>query len=152
MAVTIVVAVGPGGVIGSGGRMPWHIPEDLRHFRELTMGHTLVMGRRTFEGIGKPLDGRRNIVLTREAGWHPEGVEVARSLEEALSMSEDVFVIGGGEVFRQAMPLADRIYLSHIEGEWTGDTYFPPIDSTQWRETGREPHEGFEVIVYEKND
>lgn len=150
MAVTIVVAVGQGGVIGSGGRMPWNIPEDLRRFREITMGHTVAMGRRTFESIGRPLDGRRNIVLTRDVGWHCEGVETARSLEEAMGMSDDIFVIGGGEIYRQAMPLAHKIYLTCVEGEWSGDTFFPPVDDAIWRAVSREKHKGFEFIVYEK--
>jgi dihydrofolate reductase len=145
--VTIVVAVGSGGVIGADGRMPWHLPEDLRHFRALTLGHTVVMGRRTFESIGRPLDGRRNIVLTRQPEWHHEGVETARSLEEALALSDDVFVIGGGEVYREAMPLADRIYLTRVEGTWVGDTFFPTIDPAAWEEISCERHEGFEWCV-----
>lgn len=153
--ISIIVAVAANGVIGAQGKMPWHIPEDLRRFRTLTLGHAVIMGRRTFESIGRPLDGRRNVVLTRQAGWRADGVEVAGSLAGALEITAgdgEVFVIGGGEVYREALPLADRIYLTRVDCAPAGDVFFPHIDDGQWREVHTERREGFEFVEYVRID
>ncbi|MBR4851745.1 MAG: dihydrofolate reductase [Tidjanibacter sp.] len=142
--VSLIVAVAKNGVIGTGGTMPWHITEDFAHFKAVTLGHSVVMGRKTYESIGRPLPRRRNIVITRNAELSIEGCEMATSLEAALAMcegEEEVFVIGGGEIYRQAMPLADKLYITHVGIEVEGDTCFPDIDPTVWREVCREDFE-----------
>lgn len=139
--ISLIVAVAENGIIGTGGTMPWHITEDFRHFKEVTLGHSVVMGRKTYESIGRPLPRRRNIVITRNANLAIEGCEMAGSLEAALTMcegEEEVFVIGGGEIYRQAMPLADRLYITHVGVSVEGDTRFPDILPEVWREVSRE--------------
>jgi dihydrofolate reductase len=141
--VTLVAAVAENGVIGRAGRLPWRLPADLRHFRRLTTGHTVVMGRRTQEEIRRPLAGRRNIVLTRRPGFRAEGFEVAGSLEAALALAAgepEVFVIGGGEVYCEALPRADRMVLTHVHAAVEGDTRFPAFDPAGWRVVGEELH------------
>lgn len=140
--ISLIVAVAENGIIGTGGTMPWHITEDFRHFKEVTLGHSVVMGRKTYESIGRPLPRRRNIVITRNPDLAIEGCEMASSLEGALAMcageEEEVFVIGGGEIYRQAMPLADRLYITHVGVAVEGDTRFPTIDPAIWYEVRRE--------------
>ena len=151
--VSLIAAVGRNGVIGAGNAMPWHLPEDFAYFKRTTMGHPMVMGRRTFDSIGRPLPGRRSIVVTRQEGWSHPGVEVAGSLEEALSLAgpaDEVFVVGGGEVYRQAMPWAQRLLVTEVDAEPEGDVTFPDIDAAQWREAAREPREGFAWVTYER--
>jgi len=150
MTITVMAAVGSNLVIGREGTMPWHLPQDLAHFKATTMGHTLVMGRRTYESIGRPLPGRRTIVLTRQRAWHAPSVEVAHTLPEgfALAGPTDVFVVGGSEVYRQAMPFADQMLLTQIAQSPEGDAYFPAFEPDDWRETGREEHEGFAFVTY----
>jgi dihydrofolate reductase len=129
--VTLVAAVAENGVIGRGGGLPWRLPDDLRHFQRLTQGHTVIMGRRTFDEIRAPLRGRRNIVVSRNPGFRADDVAVARSLEEALALArgeEEVFVVGGGEVYAQALPLATRMYLTHVHAAVGGDTRFPAFE------------------------
>ncbi|MGH8271353.1 MAG: type 3 dihydrofolate reductase [Gammaproteobacteria bacterium] len=140
-AVALVAAVAENGVIGRGGVMPWHLPADLAHFKRITMGKPIVMGRRTFEAIGRALPGRRNIVVTRAAEFSAPGVERAASPEEALALAGDaaeVMVIGGAELYRAALPLARRIYLTRVHAEVAGDTFFPELDDREWRELARE--------------
>ena len=142
--ISIIVAVADNGVIGTAGTMPWHISEDFRHFKEVTLGHSVVMGRKTYESIGRPLPRRRNIVITRNTDLRIEGCEMATSLEAALAMcegEEEVFVIGGGEIYRQAMPLAHRLYITHVGMSVEGDTRFPDIAPEVWREVSREEFE-----------
>ncbi|WP_363291683.1 dihydrofolate reductase [uncultured Rikenella sp.] len=146
MILSIIVAVAENDIIGSAGRMPWHISEDLRRFRRITTGHPVVMGRKTFESLGgKPLPGRTNIVVSRNPDFAvPEGVFVAGSLEAAVAKyrdtAEEVFVIGGGEIYRQAMPIADKLYLTRIAASPEGDTRFPEIVSEEWRMAWCEAH------------
>lgn len=158
--LSLIVAVAKNGIIGTGGTMPWHITEDFRHFKEVTLGHSVIMGRKTYESIGRPLPRRRNIVITRNAELRIEGCEMATSLEGALTMcegEEEVFVIGGGEIYRQAMPLADKLYITHVGVRAEGDTRFPDIDPAVWHEVRREefargsefPHP-FSFVDYEK--
>jgi dihydrofolate reductase len=142
MTVSLVAAMARNRVIGRGNALPWHLPADLRRFKALTTGHAVVMGRKTFDAIGRPLPGRQNIVITRQPSFSPGGVEVARSLPDALARArgEEVFVIGGGEIFEQALPLADRVYLTVVDDEIEGDVWFPELDDEAWRVTHDEPH------------
>jgi dihydrofolate reductase len=134
--IVLVVARAHRGVIGRDNALPWHLPEDLRHFKATTMGGTLLMGRRTFESIGRPLPGRRTVVLSRDAAWSHPGVERAGSLVEALGCCADrpeVFVVGGAQVYAQALPHAERIVLTEVDAEVDGDAYFPTPDPARWR-------------------
>ncbi len=122
-------------VIGYQGGLPWRLSDDLRRFKKLTMGHHIVMGRKTYESIGRPLPGRVSIVITRQAAYRAAGAVVVRSLREALLVApedDEVFVIGGAEIYAQALPLADRVYLTEVVGEVQGDTFFPPFDYSRW--------------------
>ena len=150
MTITLLAAVGANLVIGRDGAMPWHLPADLAHFKATTMGHTMVMGRKTYEAIGRALPGRRSIVLTAQRDWHAPSVEVAHSLAEALALAgpTEVFVVGGAEIYREAMPFADQMLLTEIEQSPEGDVVFPPIEADHWRETAREPHDGFDFVTY----
>ena len=142
--LTLVAAMGSNRVIGLDGDMPWHFSEDLKHFKRTTMGGVMIMGRKTFDSIGRPLPGRRTIVITRSADWSHEGVEVVHSLDEALNSagtSAPVFVVGGGEIYAQALPLATRLVLTEIDDAPDGDTFFPEWSRTEWVETARVPGE-----------
>lgn len=154
MRVVIVAAVARNGVIGVDGRLPWRIPEDLSRFKDLTMGNALVMGRATFESIGRPLPGRSNIVLTRRAGWSHDGVETATSLDEALEIAErrnqDAFIAGGAEVYRAALGRADRMELTEVDAQPEGDTLFPAVDWSRWREVSRDARNGFAFVGYDR--
>jgi dihydrofolate reductase len=129
-----VVAMARNNVIGRDNGLPWRLPEDLRHFKTVTMGKPVLMGRKTYESIGRPLPGRTNLVLTRDTGWKAPGVVVVHSLAEALQ-GDEVAGIGGAEIYRLLIPLATRIYLTRIEADIPGDTVFPPLDYSQWVET-----------------
>jgi dihydrofolate reductase len=147
--ITLVVAAARNGAIGRNGAIPWRLPEDLKRFKALTLGHAVVMGRKTWESLparNRPLPGRRNIVVTRDAGWRADGAETA-SLEVALQGAGDIFVIGGGEIYRAALPLADRIELTEVQGDFEGDAFFT-FDRAPWRETAREEHRTAEGLGY----
>ncbi|MEP7180590.1 MAG: dihydrofolate reductase [Betaproteobacteria bacterium] len=140
--LAIIAAVAANGVIGDGNRLPWRLPEDLKRFRALTTGHAVIMGRRTWESIGRPLPGRQNIVVTRSRAAPPAGTETAVSLDQALAlvrMPAPAFCIGGGELYREALPRATTLHLTEIARAFAGDTRFPPLDAGDWRETAREP-------------
>ncbi|MGH8403676.1 MAG: dihydrofolate reductase [Gammaproteobacteria bacterium] len=141
--LSLIVAVGEHNEIGKNGRMPWHLSADLKRFKELTLGKPMIMGRRTFEAIGKPLPGRRNIVVTRNAAFQAAGCEVAHSLTDALVLAvgvPEIMVIGGAEIYREALPRAQRIYLTRVHASFEADTFFPALDPADWRETAREDH------------
>jgi dihydrofolate reductase len=141
--LSLIVAAGENNEIGKDGVMPWHLPADLRHFKAVTLGKPVIMGRRTWDSIGKPLPQRRNIVVTRDKMWSAEGCEVAHSLPEALVMTAgepEIMLIGGGQLHREALPRAQRIYLTRVHGTFDADTFFPPLDMNQWQETVRETH------------
>lgn len=141
--ISLIVAVSDNNVIGDKGKLPWQLPADLRRFKELTLGHPIIMGRKTYESIGRALPGRRNIVITRDKNYLCHGVDVAHSWNQALSLcnsKDEVFIIGGGEIYKIALPLADRIYLTRVHISARGDTYFPEIDPADWIETGREDY------------
>jgi dihydrofolate reductase len=141
--VSVLVAATENGVIGRENGMPWHLPDDLRHFKALTLGKPVLMGRRTFDSIGRPLPGRTNLVLTRAAGWSVPGVTVVPDLESALRVAAgapELVVAGGAQVYALALPRATRIYLTRIHAVIDGDTRFPDIDPKAWRETAHELH------------
>lgn len=138
MSVEIIVAVARNGVIGGDNRMLWHVPEDFKHFKTVTMGLPVVMGRKTFESIGRPLPGRRNIVLTHRVDYHPEGVEVVHDWEAAktlLAGAPRIMVIGGGMLYREVLPEADLLWVTRMDRNFEGDTTFPEIDPQKWEET-----------------
>jgi dihydrofolate reductase len=160
--VYLVAAVAQNGIIGAGNGMPWHLPEDLKHFKALTLGHPVVMGRKTFDSImaslGKPLPGRENIVVSRQAGLEIEGVNVASSIEGALAFcigEPVVFVIGGGEIYKASLPFADGLVMTEIRKDFAGDTKFPDYDRSAFRETQRKPQKSadgleFHFVLYER--
>lgn len=141
--LSLIVAMGRGRVIGRDNQLPWHLPADLKHFKTVTMGKPIIMGRLTYESIGKPLPGRRNIVITRDAGYAAPGCEVVTSPEAALAAVADVeeaLVIGGANLYRQMLPHADRLYFTFIDADFAGDAWFPQWNADEWRETAREAH------------
>lgn len=140
MRVSLVAAMDRRRLIGAAGRLPWHLPADLAHFKRLTLGKPILMGRRTFESIGRALPGRHNIVISRDPGFRAEGCTVAPSLQAGLAASgvaPEVMVIGGASIYAQALALADRMYLTLVEAELEGDVYFPAWDPREWREVDR---------------
>lgn len=148
--VSVIVAVAENGVIGDKNSLLWHISEDLRNFKRVTSGHPVVMGRKTFESLGRPLPNRRNVVITRQ-DIAIEGCDVVHSLEEALGLfpaEEEVFVIGGAQIYREAMPLADRFYLTRVHRAYEGDTSFPEWSASEWRLTASEHFERGEKYEY----
>jgi dihydrofolate reductase len=145
MRVSIIAAVSENGVIGRGGRLPWHLADDLRRFKQLTMGHTIVMGRKTWESIGRPLAGRRMVVISRQPDYVADGVNVVSSLDAAIENAiaagdDEVFVIGGAEIYRLALPRAERLYLTRVHADVEGDARFPDVDWSQWRLAESERH------------
>ncbi len=141
--LALIAAVARNGVIGADNRLPWRLPEDLRRFKALTLGHAVVMGRRTFESLQRPLPDRQNIVITRNAGYAAPGAEVVTSFDDALlrvTLPPPVYCIGGGEIFAIAMPRASVVQLTEIARDFAGDTTFPAVDPAVWRETAREFH------------
>jgi dihydrofolate reductase len=156
--VYLVVALARNGVIGAQGKLPWHLPEDLQHFKKLTLGHPVIMGRRTWESLGQALPGRENIVVSRRPGFEAPGASVASSVQAAIALCADepvAFVIGGAEVYAAALPLADGLVLTEIDRDYAGDTRFPAWDRGAWREAQRETHASkdgvrFDFVLYEK--
>jgi dihydrofolate reductase len=145
--VVLVAAVARNGVIGNGPDIPWTLPGEQRLFKELTLGHVLLMGRTTYESIGRPLPGRTTIVLTRDPEWHADGVLVAHTLDDALALAEqqegDVMVAGGGQVYAAALPRADEQVISEVDLEPEGDAFYPAYDAEAWEVTAREQHDGY---------
>jgi dihydrofolate reductase len=160
MTLSLVVAASSNNVIGRDGGLPWHLPDDLRQFKRLTTGKAVIMGRSTYESIGRPLPDRRNIVMTRNADYVADGCDVVSSVSEAMDAvegAEEVMIIGGGQVYRDFLPLANRIYLTRVQAEVEGDTYFPEIDEAAWRLVSSEHHAAdekhryaFDVMVFER--
>ena len=159
--LTLIAAVARNGVIGKDNRLPWHLPADLKHFKELTTGHAVIMGRKTWESLPakfRPLPGRGNIVVTRNGAFRAEGAIVCTSLADAIAAAsgDEAFVIGGAELYKAALPLADRLQLTEIDAEYEGDTWFPAVDKSMWRETAREAHcdeagPGYAFVTYQKH-
>lgn len=135
--ISFIVAADENNVIGKNNQLPWHLPSDMKYFKNQTWGMTVIMGRKSLESLGKPLKGRKNIVVTRNKQWSCEGVEVAHSIDEALELAKqtgvnELFIIGGAEIFKEAMPIANRIYLTRIHHQFDGDVYFPEISTEEW--------------------
>jgi dihydrofolate reductase len=141
-ALTLVVAIDAQRGIGVNNTLPWHLPEDLAHFKRVTSGHPIIMGRKTFDSIGRPLPNRRNIVVTRNPGWRHEGVEAVTSLAAAVALAggERAFIIGGAQIFAESMGIADQMIITEIGHTFECDTFFPPLAAGEWTETAREPH------------
>jgi len=156
--IYLIAAVASNGIIGVNGKLPWNLPEDLKHFKRLTLGHPVVMGRKTWESLGKALLGRENIVVTRTAGYDAPGAAVASSLGAALALCSDepvAFVIGGQRLFVESLPMAAGLVLTEIFRDYEGDVWFPAFDRSQWRETQREAHTApdgmrFDFVLYER--
>ncbi|MBA3755155.1 MAG: dihydrofolate reductase [Nitrosomonas sp.] len=147
LRLSILVAMARNRVIGQNNKLPWHLPADLKHFKCLTMGQTIVMGRKTYESIGRPLPGRTNIIITRQKSYEVPGAIVANSIEDALLMCEEIgttdrehFIIGGEELFRQTLGVCQRMYVTEIQRDFKGDTFFPEFDSEDWEEIQRDKH------------
>lgn len=155
--ISILVAVARNAVIGADNRLPWHLPDDLKYFKRLTTGHCVVMGRKTYDSIGKPLPNRKNVVITRQPGLRIEGAVVVHSLDEALAAcgdDEEIFVIGGAEIFRHALDRTDRLYLTELQRDYEGDVRLPEYDRSLWRELSREKRTAgdleYHYVVYDR--
>lgn len=158
--LSLIAAVAANGVIGNGNALPWRLPEDMKHFKALTLGHPVIMGRKTYESIGRPLPERRNIVVSRSPGFSVPGCEVVASLEAAVDSCADavgeIFVIGGAQLYAAALPCAQRLYLTEIRAEFPGDTHFPSYDRSNWRAISRQARCGenglaFDFAVYDRS-
>ena len=155
--LSIIVAIDRQRGIGVRNQLPWHLPEDLAHFKRLTTGHPIIMGRKTFDSIGRPLPNRRSIVITRDAGWRREGVDTVHSLDDAVALAGDApaFIIGGAQVFDAALAVADQLIVTEIDGEFECDTFFPPIDPATWQESERTRHQSanglaFDIVLFRR--
>ena len=164
MKISLIVAMGESRVIGGSGHLPWYLPADFKHFKELTMGHPIVMGRKTFESIGKPLPGRVNIVITRDANYQREGIVVVASPDAAVAAAaaaaegaDEVFIIGGAEIYKLFLPQADKLYITKVDGDFKGDAFFPEWEKEEWQSVSSEEHKkdeknlfDFAYLVYER--
>lgn len=158
--VSLIAALAKNRVIGIENRLPWKLPEDLAHFKALTLGHPILMGRKTFESLGRPLPGRRNIVISRNEDYLSAGCEIATSIPAAIDScaeADEIFFIGGAELYKQVLPLVDRLYLTEVQVEALGDAWFPEFDRGRFAEISRESHRGekadalrFDFVVYER--
>lgn len=147
MIISMIVAIAENNAIGKENKLLWHLPADLKHFKEITSGHTIIMGRKTFDSVGKPLPNRRNIVITRKSDFEIPGAEVVNTLEQAIALcdeTEEVFIGGGAEIYKMAMNITDKIYLTVVKGTFDADTFFPALDPATWKET--------ESISYEPDE
>jgi dihydrofolate reductase len=160
MIISIVVAISENHVIGKDNKLLWYLPNDLKHFKDITTGHTVIMGRKTYESVGKPLPKRRNIIITRQ-DITIEGCEVVNSIEAAVALcknEEEVFIVGGAEIYKQSMRLTNRIYLTIVHKEFDGDSFFPEINKSEWNEVHREDYQPdeknslpYSFITFERN-
>lgn len=160
MKTSLIVAMTPTRVIGINNSLPWHLPAELQNFRKLTMGHPIIMGRKTYDSIGRPLPGRQNIVITTNRDYKSEGVDVVYSIKEAIQRCKDTdeaFIIGGAKIFEETINIADKLYLTLVHADVKGDVFFPELNMNQWKEierTSREADEkniyNYDVIVYEQ--
>ena len=151
MSLSVIVAIARNGVIGLDNTLPWHLSEDLKRFKSLTMGHHIIMGRKTYESLGRLLPGRTTVIVTRNPEYQVPGAVVAHSLEAAIQLcagDNEPFMIGGAQLYADALALADKLYITWIEREYQGDAYFPQFDQTQWQEVGRQPGVGADGLPY----
>lgn len=157
--LSLIAAMAKNRVIGRNNSLPWHLPEDLKYFKATTLGKPILMGRKTFESIGKPLPGRTSVVLTRNQGWSFDGCLAVPSLDAALAQladREEILVIGGAELYQQTLARADRLYLTEIDADFEGDAWFPEFDRSLWQQISRQPHPdngrgfGFDFVVYQR--
>ena len=157
MKISLIVAVSRNGVIGIDNQLPWHLPEDLKYFKSVTMGKPIIMGRKTFDSIGRPLPGRTNIVITRDSSWQAEGVEVAQTLAQAMVLArlacaqadaDEAMVIGGEQIYRMTLPAADRLYLTEVQAEVEGDAFFPEIAADEWQQVSEQVPEMTDTHPY----
>lgn len=149
--LNVIAAMARNRVIGIRNTLPWRLPEDLKHFKALTMGHHIIMGRKTYESIGKPLPGRTTVIVTRDAGYRAQGCLTATSIDAAIAACGDdpeVFFVGGAELYAQVLPRADRLYLTEIQAEYPGDAWFPEFDRSAWREVDRQAHVSDTGLAY----
>lgn len=160
MSLSVIVAMAQNNVIGLDNGLPWHLSADLKYFKAVTMAKPIIMGRKTFQSIGRPLPGRRNIVITRDQAWFAEGVETASSVEEAMNKTKDTneaMVIGGAQIYSAMLPLVSRLYVTEIDMQVDGDTYFPAIDPNEWIEVSRKSHDAlngdpaFAFVIYDRS-
>jgi dihydrofolate reductase len=165
MKLSLIVAIAQNGCIGIDNKLPWYLPEDLKYFRRLTTGNIVIMGRKTYDSIGKPLPNRHNIVISRNTDFQAEGIKTVCSIDEALKIAEslaeisginEAFIMGGAQIYAQTLPLAQRLYITEVKKNVTGDAFFPSIDLAQWQEIGREAHyyepqdTHYDFVVYER--
>jgi dihydrofolate reductase len=165
MKLSLIAAIAQNGCIGINNKLPWYLPEDLKYFRRLTTGNIVIMGRKTYESIGKPLPNRSNIVISRNSDFHAEGVKIVTSIDDALKVAQSIaeisdtqeaFIMGGAQIYEQSLPLAQRLYITEVKKTVTGDAFFPSIDLAQWQEIGREAHyyepqdTHYDFVVYER--
>lgn len=155
--LSIIVATDKKSGIGINNQLPWHLPEDLAHFKSTTSGHPIIMGRKTYDSIGRPLPKRRNIVISRNSEWNQNGVETVHSIEQALALlnEEQAFVIGGAQIYQQALPLAERLIVTEIQAEYACDAFFPSIDPQVWEESSRQSfissnNLAYDIVIYLK--
>ncbi len=156
--LSLIVAIANNGVIGIDNTLPWHLPEDLKRFKALTMGHHIIMGRKTYDSLGRLLPGRTTVIVTRNADYQVEGALIAHSLEQAIALcgnDDEVFLIGGAELYQAGLSLADKLYITEIDLEVAGDAHFPQINHAQWQETAREAHVSekglkFSYVTYQR--
>ncbi|TVQ43238.1 MAG: type 3 dihydrofolate reductase [Saprospirales bacterium] len=146
MTISLIVAISKNRAIGMDNQIPWYLPADLKYFKRTTLGHHILMGRKSYLSIGKPLPKRTNLVLTRNPFFTANGIKVIHSIEEGIALAraagdDELFIIGGGEIYRQSMDLVDRLYITEVDIETEGDTFFPHIDKTQWKLSSKEAHE-----------
>lgn len=142
--ISLIAAMDRGRAIGAGNRLPWHLPEDLKYFKKTTQGHPVVMGRKTYESIGKLLPGRENRIVSRKPGYQVQGARVFSDLRAACEGAGEIFVIGGAQIYQEALPFADRLYITELDANFEGDAHFPKWDAGQFREVSRERHEANE--------
>ncbi|MDD3529284.1 MAG: dihydrofolate reductase [Gallionellaceae bacterium] len=150
--LSLIVAMARNRVIGIDNQLPWHLPEDLRHFKALTMGHHIIMGRKTYDSIGRPLPGRTTVIITRDPDYRMDGCLIAHSLLEAVAMAADddeAFFVGGSSLYTQALPLSGRLYITEIQADYAGDAHFPEFDPAQWRETARTRQTSTSGLAYD---
>lgn len=152
LKISLIVAAANNNVIGVNNQMPWHLPNDFKYFKENTLNHSIIMGRKTYDSIGKPLPGRRNIILTRDQEYQNPEVDIANSIQEVLNYCRDereIFIIGGAEIFKQALALANRVLLTRVHAEIEGDTYFPELNPADWNLVSQDMHFKDEKHAYD---